>query len=316
MLISPLNTPINISICKSDGTIFSTPNSGGSGTSNLTFSNLGVNGARIYAQTIANNVQFRRVTQGNNVVITERTNDLVWDVNDLKFDSSAPIKRAISGLQGIVLNKQGILSTLQELLYPIIPPVVTINTILAQFELGDNTNLITNWSVARTDEQIVSITIGGISQTVTGNSQSGTFNQPKTGLVNISIIAQAVTATSITSATTSSIASRKLRFGTTNKDGLIAQILDSDINGLQSVFSSTPTLPSTALIVGVGQYLIISIPVALGSTPVFKVNGFVNNAFNLVRTNSAFINSFGFSDPVNVWVSQSFSTGSILLEID
>lgn len=316
MPISPFNAPININICKGDGTIFSTSSTTTGSGPVLSFSNLGLVGARVYAQTIFNNIQFRRIKQGRNTLIVEEGNDILVDTPDIAFDASLPIKRQF--LQGVVLGTQGVAATLQKLLYPIIAPTVSINLSPTVFEFGDNTNLTASWNVIKNDETINSIFVfATLIAPITGNSQSGQLPIAKTGNANQTVNIQATTLTSHADANTTALVSRKLRYGSTTKDGTIVQILDSDINGLLSQFNSTGKLSPIQLVIPANQYLIIEIPVALNATPpVFKVNGFINNAFVNVRTNSAFVNSFGFSDPVNIWVSAAFATGTIQLEID
>jgi hypothetical protein len=310
-------TPVNTNICQGSGTIFSNNNGGGSSAGGTTyeFVNLGQDGAVILAGAIGNIVQFKRVKQGKNIVLTPEANDVLFDVNDLAFDSTAPIKRAIPGLQGISLNGQGVIDTLNKLLYPTLPPTIGVGLNFSVFEYGDNSSLVAGWQVTRTDEPIVTISVNGQSQGVTGNSQSGTIPITKTGLTNVTVPMNVTTATQTVSSGATASVSRKIRVGGSTKDGFVSVLTDADLNGLQGIYSSTAKLPQTQLVINSANYLVICIPVALGTTPTFKINGFVNNAFSLARTNQSFVNNFGFNDNVNVWVSNSFATGPILLEI-
>lgn len=316
MSISPLNRPVNVLVCKTDGTIFSgnTGGGGGGGTA-LTFANLGATGARVFAQVIANNVQFRRLTNGNNVVITERANDILVDVNDLLFDSTPAVKRAIPGLQGVSLGKQGILSTLQELLYPIIAPLVSLSLNISQFEFGDVTSIQASWAVTRTDEAIVTIQVGPVSETVTGNTQSGVqaISNPATGALTVILVA--TTATRSANTSRSATPGRKIRIGPTTKDGTVTVITDLDINNLNGFFSPSRALAPQTIVIGTSEYLAIEIPTVFGGTPIFKINGFVNNAFTKVRSGVNFTNNFGFTEAVDLYVSNAFSTGTITVEI-
>src|ERR1700761_4711041 len=98
--VSPLNAPVNVNICSTSGTIFSNPSgSGGSGGTSLTFVNLGTGGGRIYAQTIGGVVQLRRIQGLGNVQLAEDPNNVNLSVPDLAFNATAPVKRAIPGLQ-------------------------------------------------------------------------------------------------------------------------------------------------------------------------------------------------------------------------
>lgn len=319
MSVSPLNRPVNVLICKSDGTIFSAGSgSGGGGGTTYSFVNLGPIGARVLAGVIANNVQFRKLIQGTNVTLTENPNDITLAVNDLAFDSTAAVKRPIPGLQGVSLGKTGILATLQELLYPVISPIVSLSLSITQFEYGDNSNIIASWGVTRTDEPILTIQVGVNSIAgVTGNTQNGTQAITKDGTSPVNVLLVATTATRNANVSRTAAASRKIRVGASNKNGTTASMLDSDLNALSGFYSSSKSLTPQTIIIGESQYLVIEIPTLFtgGNTPIFKINGFVNNAFTKVRSNNTFVNSFGFADLVDVFVSNAFSTGTITVEI-
>lgn len=319
-MISSLIRPVNIFACTQGGTIFSSSGtSGGSGIV-YTFTNLG-GGAQVYAQQIGTNIQFRTLLSGNNVTIVQEANDITFSVEDLLFDSTAGIKRQVIGLQGVVLGKTTIKQTLQALLYPIVPPTLALAitglpTNLT-FEYGDNNTITANWTVTRTDEPIVAITVGGISQTVTGNTQSGSQVLTKTGLANLIVSLVATTATQSVNTSLTALVSKRIRYGGTVKDGLIVPILDADINAAPNSFFSanrtTAGIPRFPVIAG-ANYLYIEFPTAF-STPIYLINGVVNNAFTKVRSASAYVNPFGFSDTVDVWVSNQISPGVIMLEI-
>lgn len=319
MSLPSLSEPVNINICSTEGTIFSgAPSGGGSGSSPLTFLNLGTGGARVYAQTVGNNVQLRRLLQGKNTVLSESAVGIQYDVNDLAFDSTAPVKRAIPGLQGISLGKASILDTLNALLYPTLPPQATLTLIPSQFEFGDANPISANWAATKNDNPIVAISVNSIPITpITGNTQSGTALITKNGTVSVTIPMSVSDSGSTANASAISSVGRKIRIGPSVKDGIIAQLLDSDINGLSGAFATTYTLTPTPFTIPANNYLIIAIPTILlaGKTPVFKINGFINNAFTIVRNNN-FVNTFGFSEPFTIWASNQFSTGTIQLEID
>lgn len=312
-----LRQPINVNICQGDGTIFSNPSGGGGSSSDLTFVNLGQDGARVLVARINDAVQYRRLRQGANIQLIENGDHILFNVNDLAFDSSLPIKRVVPGMQGVVLGKTTILDAIKELFYPILPPTLGLNLSIGTFEYGDANQLTANWSVTRTDENILTISVNNTSiGGVTGNSQNGALLVSKNGLVNVVVPMQATTATKSVNASATAVVARKLRFGSSVKDGAILPLLDSDINGLLGQFSGTYKLSPTNVIIGTSQYLVIAIPASLlgVNVPVFKINGFVNNAFTLRRSNS-FTNSFGYAEATNVYVSNAFATGSLTLEI-
>lgn len=317
-MISPLNMPVNPFICKGDGTIFSSGSgSSGSTDSNLTFKNIGdPNGAKVLAGRILDEVQFKPLLQGKNVGLTDQADGIKIEVDDLEFDSTTPVKRNISGLQGITLGGMTVLQTLQELLYPTIAPGASLLLAPPTFEIGNSDILKGIWTATKTDEPITGVSVNNVSQTVDGNTQGGQVNITKTGLANVIVPMQVSTATKVVNITATAFVTRLLRYGDSLKDGIIVPILDTDINGLGFKASSTYQLSPVQLTIGSQSYLMIAIAKALlgSNTPVFKINGFINTAFNLVRTN-AFVNTHGYSDLTNVYVSQSFATGSIQLEI-
>lgn len=320
MAVSPLIRPVNIFICTAGGTIFSSSGSGGGGGQNLIFMNIGP-GVGVWAQVVGNTVQFKSLVNGHNVTIIDNGDNISLAVEDLLFDSTAAIKRQVIGLQGVTLGKTTIKQTLQALLYPTLPPVLALTqtglpTNLT-FEYGDNGTITANWTVTRTDEPITAITVGGISQTVTGNTQSGSQVITKTGLANVTVSLVAATATQSVNTSFTALVSKRLRFGSTPKDGLIAPILDADINNApNSFFTANRTTAGLPRFAGIAasNYLYIEFPTAFG-TPIFRINGVINNAFTKVRAASAYVNPFGYSDTVDVWVSQQFSTGQTMLEI-
>lgn len=316
MSVSPFNQPVNINICKAPGTIFSVPSGGGGTGAVYSFFNIGTIGAGVLASVINNQVNFYRLLNGINSTAIQGASGIVIDTPDLAFDTTKPSTSPITGLGGVTLNGQTVLQALTALLYPIRNPGASISVVPSIFEYGDNTNLNASWAATQTDEPITSITVNGASQIVTGNTQNGSLAISKTGLVSVSVPINVATATKTSNAFANANVSRMIRYGTTTKDGIINTIVDSDIQALSSFFFSLGnSIPSLQLQVQINQYIIIEIPVAFGNNWIFKVNGFVNNAFNLVRNNQPFVNSFGYSDIVNVWISQSFATGNILLDL-
>lgn len=307
-----LSNPVNS--CGSSSVYTTSPASGG-----LSFTNLGSVGARVYKGTVSNVVQFRRILQGNNIAITEEANDIKLDVNDLLFSSTNPITRNTPGMLGVVLGKTTVLDTLHELLYPVTAPILSLTLAQSTTEYGDTSNVQVNWGVVKTSETILTIVIAwnsgsGSPGTVTGNSQSGVLFINKEALVNTVVTLTVTTATQTVNISGTVTIGRKIRYGQTVKDGTIAPILDADITALSGAFETTATLSPRIITVDASKYLIFAIPASLGATPTFKVNGLVNNAFTLVRS-SSYTNSFGYAEATNVWVSNSFATGTLQIEI-
>lgn len=317
-MISPLNAPVNVRICSTNGTIFSSSSgSGGGGGQTYNFSNIG-NGARVLGSVLGGNVPYRSLLQGNNLVITEEQSDIRFDVDDLLFDSTKPSTSSIPGLGGVALGKSTILTTIQALLYPIRNPGAQLVIAPTLFEFGDAGNIIANWTATRTDEDIKAISVNGQSQAVTnGQTQSGQMTITKNGQGSVTVPMSVATLTRNSSISAISTAMRKIRYGYLSKDGMVSVLTDTDLNSgtiSSSFYSGSGTIGPFQFNIPVNNYLVICIPTIFGNNWGFLVNGFNNNAFNQVRTNQPFVNSFGFSDPVNVWVSQSFATGPILLQ--
>ncbi len=316
MAISPLNAPVNTAICSSPGTIFSSGGSGSSGGgTTYDFQNIG-NGAKILAPLVGNVVPLRTIRQGANISVQEEASDVWLNVNDLLFDTTTPSTSPIPGLTGVTLGAAGVLGALKALIYPIRPPVISLNIVPSIFEFGDTTILTINWSVTRTDEDITSIVVNGQPIVPTGQTQSGSIPlvNPAQGDISVSMSAATATKNASTSATSSAL--RKIRYGYLPADGIINPITDDAINTAATMFGSfykSGVVGPYTFTVAQGNYLVIIIPTAFGINWGFLINGFNNNAFNLIRNAQPYINKFGYSDQVNIWVSQSVVTGPILL---
>jgi hypothetical protein len=316
--VSPLNAPVNINICSTSGTIFSSPSGGGGGGGSATvLSNIG-NGNNVFAQAIGNVAQLRSLLQGNNIVLTQSAATIEFDVNDLAFDADTPITRNIPGLYGVNLNASSVLAALKALLYPTVPPSASMTPIPTEFEYGDTTPIIIDYVATQGANPILTISVNSVPITpVNGGNQSGSVSVAKSGLANVIVPMQvADNAGNVGNASITVPVGRKIRVGSSAKDGIIVSILDADINSLTGYYSSVPQLPETPVTLA-SQYLVITIPDSVLSTyvPTFTINGFVTNAFTLVR-NNAFVNTFGYSEPTSVWVSNTILTGTFELEIN
>jgi len=140
-------------------------------------------------------------------------------------------------------------------------------------EFGQSLSTSLSWSVVRKSIPITSISVGGVSQTVTGNSQSGT--QIDSGVRGLD-----------------GADANGLSYGTSLSGTKNASYIG--INGS----ANTP-----------GEYLVFAWPsnFAGSYTPTFTVNGMLNNSFTRIRTNSALVAniSLGYSTNYEVWVSNT-----------
>lgn len=316
--VSLLNAPVNINICNTSGTIFSSSSGGGEGGGSATIlANIG-NGSQVYAQAIGNVAQLRTLLQGNNTVLIQTATTIKFDVNDLVFNATAPIKRNVPGLLGVNLNASSVLAAIQALLYPVISPSASLSSTPPEFEYGDSSNLVVGYTATQGDNPILSISVNSLPITpVTGTTQSGSVNVSKSGSASVTIPMQvADNAGNVGNASLTVPVGRKIRIGPCANDGVIVPITDTNVNALTGYYSTVPQL-SQQFVTLASQYLVIAIPDSLlGSyVPTFKVNGFVTNAFTLVR-NNAFVNSFGYSEPTSIWASNTILTGTFTLEID
>lgn len=66
---------------------------------------------------------------------------------------------------------------------------------------------------------------------------------------------------------------------------------------------------------GGGDYLFFAWPTSFG-TPSFKVNGLANSAWTKIRDNAAFINASGFSEPYDVWISDTAQGSPLNVEVE
>ena len=234
-------------------------------------------------------------------------------LGDIAFDSNKLIKRQVTGLSGINLNKATLIDTLNELLFPLIAPSIITTQDSESHEYGDTTNISVSYTATKTDNTITSIIVGGFSIAPTGLTQSGTQNIAKTAAANNVITSTSSDGVRTSTVTLTNFVKHKVRIGDTAKDGTIAPILDADINALTGVFQDS-RLYAGIIVIPSSRYLIIELPTSFG-TPRFHINSVYVNSFTKVRNSSAFINAFAYSTNVDVWVSNNFMSGTIYLNI-
>jgi hypothetical protein len=237
-----------------------------------------------------------------------------------------------------------------QLLYPYVALTTSLSLTPTQREYGNpsglNTNSVTlNWSVTRNSDPIITITVNGVPQLPTGNSQVGTQVATGTHSWNTSLVSQNSTFNmSANDGTTTSNSSAQITWMnkrywgrinlssignpnlTTNPGSasavasLCTDILIRNLTGANvspgSELSTNKNKTYTG-INGNGWHLIFVWPSSVSGalTPTFTVNGLPNTAFTRVRTASPFVNQFGFTTNYEVWVSNTLQNSPLNIVI-
>lgn len=222
---------------------------------------------------------------------------------DTAFNGNRPITRNVNGLNGVTPGGADLKTVLENILYPAVAPTCSLSVNNPTREVGDSTAYTLSWSVARNTNPITAITIDGIAVTgITGNNQSSTKtgNVPaSTGTFNFAMTVSDGGLNSSASATLQYL--NRMFWGALNKNSGIS---DADILGLSGSELRSNKTKSFTNLGGGGTYLIFAFPSAWGN-PSFTVNGLANTAFTKIRSNSAFINQYGASVLMDVWVSDN-----------
>jgi hypothetical protein len=208
-------------------------------------------------------------------------------------------------------------------------------------EFGQSLSTSLSWSVVRKSIPITSISVGGVSQTVTGNSQSGTqivsatYSYPPSATASSSFGLIVNDGTSVVSTTQSILWYHRIFWGSVSipshpnltinpgSASLFLSVLnDSGVRGLDGAdanglsYGTSLSGTKNASYIGIngsantpGEYLVFAWPsnFAGSYTPTFTVNGMLNNSFTRIRTNSALVAniSLGYSTNYEVWVSNT-----------
>lgn len=254
---------------------------------------------------------------------------------------------------GTIFNSQTNMQDMWNLLlYPYTLPATSLNILGATLsyaikEYGDSTGLATNsltlnWSVSKYTNNITSILVHGQVITPTGSSQSGTKLTNGTHSVTPSFLEINTFTMSVSDGVNtvynttqlywmnriywgkvdlSSIGEPNLTLSPTYSAMVASVCTDSVINNLTGAGVGTGDQLAISKsfnydgIDAMGDYLIFAWPSSMdnATTPIFKVNGMISNAFTNVRTASPFINQHGFSVNYEVWVSNTPQNSPISL---
>ena len=232
------------------------------------------------------------------------------------------------------------------LLYPYVAPGASLGA-LSNREYGAPLSVNLSWSAVRNSNAITSIIVGGFSQVPTGNSQAGF--QLTTGTHSVSPgVSQTNTfnmsvgdGTSTTNTSTSLTWMNKRYWGFVDLSGIgnpdltlnpglsssVAAVVTDVVilaltgaNANSQAFGnelSTSKSKTYTGINGAGKHLVFAWPSTVGSpyTPTFTVNGLPNTAFTRIRSNSPFVNQYGFTVNYEVWVSNTLQNSPLNIVI-
>lgn len=254
-------------------------------------------------------------TLGTHLVTKDWVEALVSTITSstITFNSNRVITRETPGIEGVNLGETTLLPTIEKLLYPSQSPLIAATIPNTEHEYGDSTNILVTWTATKRTSNITAITIGGVTVTPTGNTQSGTTNVAKLPTANSVLDCIVSDGTLSRTVQLTNYVRSKLRIGGTLKDGNVAPILDADINAAPSHFATSNAYEGT-LTVGASEYLMIAVPTAFGDPKIF-INGMLNTYFTKRRSSSAYVNSFGYSGTFDVWVSDNFMTGPVYIKL-
>lgn len=240
--------------------------------------------------------------------------------------------------------------TMQEmwdlLLYPYVAPGASLGS-LSNREYGAPLAVNLSWSAVKNSNSITSITVDGFAQIPTGNSQAGI--QATTGTHSVSPgVSQTNTfnmsvgdGTSVTNTNTSLTWMNKRYWGFVDLSGIgnpdltlnpglsssVAAVVTDIVllaltgaNANSQAFGnelSTTKSKTYTGINGAGKHLVFAWPSSVSSpyTPTFTVNGLPNTAFTKIRSNSPFVNQYGFTTNYEVWVSNTLQNSPLNIVI-
>jgi hypothetical protein len=235
------------------------------------------------------------------------------------FNGNRTITR--SGWPAVNAGGTTIKDWLENLGFPAVPPGASISFVGGSTrQFGAPVAVTINWTVTKNTNPITAITVAGDSVTPTGNSQSGSVTKNATANVTTTYSVVVIAGSQVVTASLPIVWSHKRYWGRSTKDGIITPLIDSDIlaltgasSGSGSEFSSTRVQTRNS-INGAGQFLVFAWPTSFGA-PSFTVNGLPNTAWTKVRANTPFVNSDGYTENYDVWVSNTVQNSPLNISI-
>ena len=234
-----------------------------------------------------------------------------------------PTPYTVGGIiQGSTFSNQTINQMLDSLLYPYVPPSVSLSG-GNQREFGSSNAVTLSWSATKGNKNVSAIVIcigrpdvESIALTTinTSGNQSGTKSSTSTTNQNTTFfmtVSDIPNGTTITQAQTDVVWTSAVYWGKTstftlpNMSIVGSQPAWADGAGVGSGKNlSASRTANYSGINGSGQYLVFAWPSSYGE-PVFTVNGLPNTAFTKIGTAVSHINMHGYPANYDVWISNT-----------
>lgn len=229
---------------------------------------------------------------------------------DDAYDGSRTVSNTDLAAYGGVIGGTTLKEFLDGYFFKAEAPVANIAVYEASIlEMGSSNAREVDWNVGVRTNPIASVVVNGATVTGTSGRQSVTLNQNVTNTITIT----ATDSEGLTGTDNCTFYYRHAYYWGSMPD--VTNISDADIRTLDGAASGIGKALDTnrqkdfAGINGGGEYLVFAFPQSWGS-PVFIVANLPNTAFTRVR-NDNYINSFGYSEPYQVWVSNTKYNSSV-----
>lgn len=231
--------------------------------------------------------------------------------SDVPFNGARAITRAIPSLQGVNTNTHTLVDFIEKAFFPAVAPACALSITNPLREVGQSTAYTLTWSVTKNTNNITGITVDGVTITPTGASQSGSMSGNLATASGSYSKSMSVTDGSQSASASVGVSYQYRRFwGTTTKNGTTQPILDSDILALPGSELATARQKTFTNFGGGNTRLIFAWPTAWGA-PNFKINGLANTAFTKVRAASNFVNQYGATVQMDVWLSDNLYNSAL-----
>lgn len=236
---------------------------------------------------------------------------------DLSFNGNRTIKRQINGLEGLNIGGTNLKEVLENLLYPKKAPNVGVSLSVYEYEMGDNSNILVSWSATQIEtDNITKVTVNGVDVgSFPGASQNGTLNIARSPLSDtvVTVVGYMPAAQKTAQATAKVL--RAYRIGGSTNSGQAVPHTDEEIRALNRFLHRPNSVQEFKVTLNSLSYLVISVPEILNSSPTFFINGLRFNDFTVVRNSSSYTNTHGFTDTVDVYVSNNQMKGDFTVKI-
>ena len=233
------------------------------------------------------------------------------------FDGDRPILREGLPITGQIIGGATVKEFLERLYFPSLSPwgiLTIVGSSILEYNSQAEINGSLSWQVEKRTDPITSINVAGNDIVPTGENQNGEL------AITITCNQTNVLTLLVSDGTLSHTVQVKYYFrhgyywGAMNE---ISNITDAQIMALTGAGVGTGKVLDTNRaksfndINGQGKYLVFAFPVSWG-VPSFLINNLPNSAFTKVRE-SNFVNALGYSEPYQVWASNTKQNNPIAL---